>query len=274
MEIWQRIETQYSCHMNVPAHHRPSLSLGEGIFTVRDMSLILGVPAPKIRAWLKRYWDGRFGKHSWEVKRTKAVNFHTLVEFYITLLLKDEGVPSRTIFKAHEQLSSIFDTPYPFAYRDVLTQLRCDGKRIYLDTPEGILSLDGTNQLNLDFIRDFLKNLEFGDDLLPSKLYPRGKKSAIVVDPQRQFGHPIIDILKTNEFGRLRLPNSQFLLASSSGFVPNHFESGITPTSFPKRFTASFWEGSLFLLSLSFIEFPNKPFEMSSISVRPHDPLH
>ncbi len=179
--------------MNAPAHHRPALTLGEGIFTVQDMARILRLPAPKIRSWLNRYWDSRFGKHSWGVHQTKAVNFHTLVEFYVTLLLKEAGVPSRAIFKAHDQLSALFHTSFPFAHREVLTGLLCDGKRIYLDMQEGVVSLDGTNQLNLDFIRDFLRNIEFGEDLLASKLYPRGKDSAIVVDPQRQFGHPVVE---------------------------------------------------------------------------------
>ncbi len=172
---------------------RPVPIIGEGIFTIEDMSNILGLPKAKIRRWLKQYWDGRFGKYSWSVHKSKAVNFATLIEFYMTLQLSEQGVRNKQIFKAHEQLSKIYNTQYPFANQKILEALHCDGKKLFLETEEGIVSMDGSRQLNLELIKAFIKNVEFGENKLPSKLYPKGKEKAIVVDPKRQFGHPVIN---------------------------------------------------------------------------------
>lgn len=174
----------------------PSPSIGEGIFTTRDIANILGIAPAKTRRWLNHYWDGRFGKYSWKINNSKAVNFATLIEFYITLQLNEQGIPNKNIFKAHHELSSLFDTKYPFAHQDILDDIRCDGKQLFLKTKFGVISIDGSKQLNLKFIKAFFKNLDFGDDKLPSKLYPMGKRKSIVVDPKRQFGHPVIN--KTN----------------------------------------------------------------------------
>lgn len=170
----------------------PCPTIGEGIFTTRDIANILDLDPNKTRRWLNHYWDGRFGNYSWKINNSKAVNFSTLIEFYITLQLSEQGIPNKNIFKAHSELSDIFDTAYPFARQEILDNLRCDGKQLFLNTANGVISIDGSKQLNLNFIKAFFKNLEFGEDKLPSKLYPKGKNKAIVVDPKRQFGHPVI----------------------------------------------------------------------------------
>lgn len=179
--------------MKVIKMNHPAPAIGEGIFTTRDVSHILGLPKAKVRRWIKDYWDGRFGQYSWTIDRSKAVNFSTLIEFYVTLQLNEQGIENKQIFKAHQQLSEIYNTPYPYANEDILDALRCDGKKLYLETSEGIISMDGSKQLNLNIIQAFIENLEFGKNKLPSKLYPKGKKSAVVVDPERQFGHPVIN---------------------------------------------------------------------------------
>lgn len=56
--------------------------------------------------------------------------------------------------------------------------------------------MDGTKQLNLILIKQFFKNLEFGNDSIATKFWPLGKDKSIIVDPKRQFGHPLIE--KTN----------------------------------------------------------------------------
>ncbi len=171
----------------------PTPSLGEGIYTPRDISEILGIPIAKVHRWIRNYWDGRFGQYSWSVDKSKAVNFSTLIEFFVTLQLNEQGIQNKHIFKAHQQLSEIFNTPYPFANQDILGALRCDGRKLFLVTNDGIVSMDGSKQLNLKLIKAFINKIEFGKDKLPSILYPKGKQNAIVVDPKRQFGHPVIN---------------------------------------------------------------------------------
>lgn len=179
--------------MSLNTTHSPVPTIGEGIFTLRDVADILDLSPGKVRHWLNTYWDGRFGQYSWKTNNSKAVNFSTLIEFYVTLQLHEQGIPNREIYQAHQSLSKYFKTPFPFAKQDILDALHCDGKKLFIETEFGIVSADGTQQLNLDIIRAFIQNIEFGPDKMPAKLYPRGRENAVVVDPTRQFGHPVIN---------------------------------------------------------------------------------
>lgn len=180
-----------------------NVSLNNGIYTIPDIAKILNLPYQKVRHWVNCYWDGRLGKefkktYSWSIDRSKAVNFHTLIEFYILIQLGEMGISTHAVLQAHKELSVFFKTMYPFADRRVLEKMTTDKKKLMIEQDEKLISLDGTRQINLDFMRTFFKHIEFGEDHLVSKFWPRGKENSICVDPRRQFGHPVVD--NTNIF--------------------------------------------------------------------------
>jgi uncharacterized protein (DUF433 family) len=105
----------------------------------------------------------------------------------------ESGVKTREVLEAHKELSKIFNSAFPFALKEVLHGIKTDGKRIYLNFRGNTISLDGTKQLNLDFIHIFFKNLDFDSDDLASRFWPLGKEKSILIDPKRKFGHPVID---------------------------------------------------------------------------------
>lgn len=176
-----------------------TLKIGQGIYTRRDIADILRQPYQKVSRWINVYWDGKLGeayedRYSWRTDGSQAVSFHTLVEFYLMMLFSEAGVPPRRVMEAHQQLSKMYDTAFPFAKREVLDNLRTDNQRIYFETPDGdIVSLDGTRQLNMKFVQLFFKKLDFDQDNLASKFWPLGKDKAIVIDPARKFGHPVVN---------------------------------------------------------------------------------
>lgn len=97
------------------------LELGTGIFTVPDISNILNLNYKKVHSLLNEYWDKRFAselgkKYSWSIHNSKAVSFHTLVEFYIFFQLKEVGVPTHQILNAHSELSKRFNTTFPLLF--------------------------------------------------------------------------------------------------------------------------------------------------------------
>ncbi|PWN06860.1 DUF433 domain-containing protein [Rhodohalobacter mucosus] len=174
------------------------LSIGNGIYTIREIARILRLPYSKVHRWLNTYWEGELGKffegnYSWKVENSQAVGFHTLIEFYILVQFAEAGVKTREVLKAHIELSKELQTPFPFAQRNVLEKIRTDGKKIFLTSNGITCTLDGTKQLNLSFIRLFLKNLEFDSDLVASRFWPLGKDKGILVDPRRKFGHPVVN---------------------------------------------------------------------------------
>lgn len=174
------------------------LNLGIGIYTPTEIAQILRVPSYKVNRWISQYWDGVLGRefesrYSWKTENSKAVSFHTLIEFYVMMELAEKGVKTRKVLEAHKELSKIRNTPFPFASREVLEGLETDGKKIYFKIDDVILTLDDTGQLNLDFIEIFFKNLEFDSENLASRFWPLGKDKAIIIDPARKFGHAVIN---------------------------------------------------------------------------------
>ena len=173
------------------------VKINNGIYTVTDVSKILRLPYQKVNYWVDKYWDSRLGealegKYSWSIDNTRAVSFHTLIEFYVFYHLGEVGVKPREVLKAHIELSKLFNTPFPFASKNILGSIRTTGKKVFLESVNGIISLDGIRQFNLDFIRIFYKNLDFDNDLLATRFWPLGKDKSILIDPRRQFGQPVL----------------------------------------------------------------------------------
>lgn len=98
--------------------------LGLGIYTPAEIAQILRLPYYKVNRWIDKYWDGELGhefeqRYSWKTDNSKAVSFHTLVEFYVMMQLADAGVKTRKVFEAHKELSQIFNTNFPFTLKEV-----------------------------------------------------------------------------------------------------------------------------------------------------------
>lgn len=173
-------------------------TLGEGIFTPAEIAKFLKLPTSKVNRWVKSYWDGDFASrtghgYSWKRNNSKAVNFLTMVELLIMASLSEQGAETAEIVKAHHVLTDRYNVDYPFAMKKVIRNIQTDGKKVYLDDGGYIINLDGTGQINLEFVKLLFKNLDFGTDELASRYWPMGKDNSVVVDPERKFGHPVIN---------------------------------------------------------------------------------
>jgi len=146
---------------------------------------------------MRDYWDGILGEiyatnYSWKADGSRAVSFHTLIEFYVMMQLSEAGVRSKPILTAHQELSKWFKTPFPFANKAVLQSIRTDAKNIYFQIDGLTISLDGTRQLNMNFIELFFKRLDFDATDLATHFYPLGRDKSIVIDPKRKMGQATI----------------------------------------------------------------------------------
>jgi len=173
------------------------LKIGSGIYTKSEIAKIFRIPYSRVSRWINRYWGAQLKEehgHSyiWTIDNSKAVDFYTLVELYILILLGEAGVKTRDVINAHIELSKLYDTPHPFARKEILESIKTDGKKIYFDVGNDTISLDGKKQFQIGFIKVFFKNLSFDSELLANRLYPLGKNKKIVIDPTRQFGHPVV----------------------------------------------------------------------------------
>jgi len=173
------------------------LQLGNGIFTTQEIAQILRLPYHKVRKWITQYWDGELGdfyekNYSWSINNSKAVGFHTLIEFYVMMQFAEAGVKTREVLNAHKELSLFYNTNFPFAQKEVLDNIHTDKSKIYLNQNGDTISLDGSKQFNLDIIKVFFQNLDFDNDMLASRFWPLGKNHKIVCDPHHKFGQPVI----------------------------------------------------------------------------------
>lgn len=174
------------------------LTIGIGCYTASEIAHILQLPYRKVHTWMNKYWDGKLGKefgekYSWKVDNSRAVSFHTLVEFYVMMQFSEAGVKPKEVLKAHAILSAKYNTAFPFAQKELLESIRTDGKIIYQDYDGQLVSLDGSEQFNLSLINQFFKNLEFDGNDMASRFWPMGMEKSVVIDPARKFGHPIIN---------------------------------------------------------------------------------
>lgn len=174
----------------------PDSKLGEGIYSIPDIAFLLRLPKAKVRRWLNDFWDVRLAekyhqKYSWGQGREKATNFYTLIEFYVFYQLRNAGVAVNSILNAHEEMAMQLRTPYPFASAELLT----DGKSILYSLEDGTtVKADKTHQITFkEIIKDFCKKIEFSNNKLAERYYPLGKQQQVIVDPNHQFGQPVIE---------------------------------------------------------------------------------
>ncbi|MDQ1086956.1 MULTISPECIES: DUF433 domain-containing protein [unclassified Siphonobacter] len=170
-------------------------ALDMGIYTVPDVAQILRLPLTRVRRWLDEFWNGRLSNttkvsYSWGKGRERVVNFQTLIEFYVFFKLRELGISTAKILQAHEVSSKLLQTPFPFASSFLLT----DSKTLFVEIGNEILiTADARLQYEIkEVMEGFCRKIEFDTDKVAAKFWPLGKDRSVVIDPQKQFGQPII----------------------------------------------------------------------------------
>lgn len=159
------------------------IGIGTGIYTPSDISQILKINIKTINRWLSNYFSDKYIK----TDKTKITNFYSLIELYVFNVLLEKGVKRKYLKDLYTFLLSKSDFDYPFATK----KIRYLGNQVYAEHRNQII--DGQiSSVIKEFIEPFLTNVEFTADGISEKYFPLGKEHFIVVDPQIQFGQPII----------------------------------------------------------------------------------
>jgi len=71
--------------------------LGLGIYTATEIAQILRLAKRTIRRRMMKYWDGKLGekygsRYSWNENGSRAVSFHTSIEFYVMMRFSEAGL--------------------------------------------------------------------------------------------------------------------------------------------------------------------------------------
>lgn len=169
--------------------------IGEGIYTATDAAQIFKIPYGKAKYWFNQYAGNKFLKsvnfrYYFEIKDIKAINFLSLIEMYVFYELRNNGVKVNEIIRVHKHLSEVLETPYPFAKEKIYSY----GKYICYGDDNNKISASLPFQRVIDNLKPFFKKISYsGDNKLAKKFYPLGKTKTIVVNPENQFGQPIIE---------------------------------------------------------------------------------
>lgn len=179
-----------------------------GIYTLAEAAHLVRVPARSINQWLYGYdytrksttetikkhvqpiWTPQYDADQWG---EKVIGFRDLLELRVVREFIQHGVSVAVIRKCFENAKATFNDSYP------LTALRfaTDGKTIFADavrseTVEEMMDLHKKQYVFRQIIKPSLyEGIEY-DEKNAKRWYPEGKKRDIVIDPDRQFGKPIV----------------------------------------------------------------------------------
>jgi uncharacterized protein (DUF433 family) len=184
-----------------------STIIGVGIYSIPEASRLAGVPPARIRRWLRGYdfksgGDRKRSAPVWKAQlppldSTIALGFLDLMEVRFVDAFLKAGLPMSKVRRAYKLARELVGRDHPFSTQ----KFRTDGKRIFaeLEDPKGggktMLDLE-RNQFGIyEFIvPSLMKGIVFDDRGQAARWYPdRGVAPSIVIDPERQFGQPIIE---------------------------------------------------------------------------------
>jgi uncharacterized protein (DUF433 family) len=172
--------------------------IGIGVYTPAEAARLLGVPAAKMVRWLRghdtpeaRYpplWRPQIDLGDERV----YLGFRDLMEVRVANAFIERGLSPQKVRRAIEIARDMLMQERPLS----TARFKTDGRTVFLQ----VLREDGTDQM-IDLFRNqhvfreiiepSLRNIDFDDEGVPLRWWPRGKQARIVVDPRRAFGQPI-----------------------------------------------------------------------------------
>ncbi len=187
--------------------------LGIGVYSLPDAAGLVLSDASTIRRWLYGYDYGkgrgteRRRYHSeplWAPQYSatelgeRTIGFRDLMELRIVREFVARGVPLIIVRYCLEAARQMFGGDYPLTRQRFLT----DGETVFHEALDVAASTeDGPALLDLrrrqhvfrTIVKDSLyAGIEYDGDVA-RRWYPEGKRHAVVVDPEVQFGHPTIE---------------------------------------------------------------------------------
>ena len=124
----------------------------------------------------------------------RLIAFHDLIQAMAIDRARGFGVPLPKIREAIKRAKERHDVQFPLAYKH---QLLWFDRELHIKFPnETIIQLTGREQnqsLIKDIVEPFMKDLHFCDEGLAVSFTPFEKYGRqIILDPQRQFGQPLV----------------------------------------------------------------------------------
>jgi uncharacterized protein (DUF433 family) len=177
--------------------------IGKGIYGVPEASRLTGVPRACIRRWLNGYhYETSRGPKSAApvferelplIEGELALSFLDLIEVRVVNSLREQNFSWKLIRLAEQHAREVFSLDHPFATKTFKT----DGKRIFADLRKSrgerpLIDLVDNQFAFRSLVEPNLRDLDFDSHLKAVRWWPLGIRHRVLLDPQRNFGQPIV----------------------------------------------------------------------------------
>lgn len=176
---------------------------GIGAYTPTEAAHMVGTSASNVRRWLFGYsyhhhgpkreqrplWKPQYGLD----QEDPVLGFRDLIEARMVASLRKLKIGLPTIRACLETAAEIANDSHPFSS----AHFRTDGRRLFLERlgekgARDVIDLKTRQHAFPKVIEASFLDLEF-DDEKATRWFPLQKSRRIVADPERSFGHPIVD---------------------------------------------------------------------------------
>jgi len=177
--------------------------LNTGIYAVPEAARLTHVSPWRIRRWLRGYefrtsggrhrspavWQGQIPPIGTKV----ALGFLDLLETRCVDAFISAGVSWTFLRRAHFRARELIGHGHPFCTNRFAT----DGRTIFFETREHtdevcLWDIADLQRVFEQVIRPFIRELDYDEETIPSRWWPRGREHQVALDPGRCFGQPII----------------------------------------------------------------------------------
>jgi uncharacterized protein (DUF433 family) len=179
-------------------------TLGVGIYSYADAARFIGAKPRELRRWSLGYvrkarsGEAAFSAPLWRSQlagtELEGLGFKDLIELRFVHAFRDEGVSMQVIRRTLEVARERFSAPYPFTCK----KFRTDGKRIFLEVieetgDESLVDVEKQQNVIQKVIGPSLREgVELDMQGEAARWFPLKNSRAIVFDPARKFGQPIL----------------------------------------------------------------------------------
>lgn len=176
--------------------------LGQGIYSPNQAARLVGSSVAEVLRWTRGsesrapLWSAYYSR----IENSTALNFLDLIELRVVKRLRSAGLSLQSIRYARDLATDKFGIDRPLASEKFQT----DGLEVFMEASEKSEELWSLSKKRpgqkvfSSVIEQSLKDLEF-DEGLASRWRP-SKTPAVVIDPARQFGAPVLDEYSISTF--------------------------------------------------------------------------
>lgn len=178
-------------------------TIGRGVYTLAEASLLTGVNRHRISRWARGYTFVYRGKRQTmpaiigrepDSTASPILTFADLIEIRFLDAFRQKGVNTKALRIASQRAKELLGRHHPFS-----TQIfRSDGRTVLAE-----ITKETGDRALLDILSDqfvfetviasyLYAGLDFNELKEPARWWPLGKDRSVVIDPRRGFGAPII----------------------------------------------------------------------------------